>query len=80
VQTQPSDSRAISPPPAQFINASKTSNGQNSKLYYSQNYGQQEQGLTVFYNELSPGQIHRKPYEQLEYENLVLIQQLQDRD
>jgi len=33
---------------------------QRSRLYYSQAYGPQEQGVTVFYNQLSPGQIHRK--------------------
>lgn len=38
---------------------------QRSRLHYSQAYGQREQGLTVFYNQLSPGQIHRKPVEQL---------------
>jgi hypothetical protein len=40
----------MSPPAAQLINNSKASNGYQSKVYYSQNYGQQEQGLTVFYN------------------------------
>jgi hypothetical protein len=29
---------------------------------------------------LSPGQIHRKSLEQLEYENGVLLEQLQERD
>lgn len=53
---------------------------QRSRLYYSQAYGPQEQGVTVFYNQLSPGQIHRKSIEQLEYENGVLIEQIQQRD
>jgi hypothetical protein len=82
--TQSSDSRAFSPRAnIALITNSKSSNGNgaaNGKLYYSQLYGKQEQGLTVYYNELSPGQIHRKPIEQLEYENGVLLQQLQERD
>lgn len=53
---------------------------QSRRLYYSQAYGPQEQGVTVFYNQLSPGQIHKKSLEQLEYENAVLIEQLQERD
>jgi hypothetical protein len=53
---------------------------QQNKLFYSQSYGKQDQGLTVYYNELSPGQIHKKSIDQLEYENGVLLQQLQDRD
>lgn len=35
---------------------------------------------TVFYNENHPGMMHKKSIEQLEYENRVLICQLQERD
>jgi hypothetical protein len=43
--TQAWESRALSPPSNPNISA-----GQQNKLFYSQSYGKQEQGLTVFYN------------------------------
>ncbi len=60
------DSRTLSPPPqSTFIRENSMGTEQpvavqRSRLYYSQAYGPQEQGVTVFYNQLSPGQIHRK--------------------
>lgn len=80
------ESRTLSPPPQstfireQSLGAYDANGSQRNRLYYSQAYGTQEQGVTVFYNQLSPGQIHRKSLEQLEYENGVLLEQLQERD
>jgi len=65
------DSRTLSPPPqSTFVREGSLGNEQpivvqRSRLYYSQAYGPQDQGVTVFYNQLSPGQIHRKSIEQL---------------
>lgn len=69
INTQQTESRALSPPIPSHLNGSisKVATTSPNRLFYSQVYGKQEQGLTVFYNELSPGQINRKPIEQLEY-------------
>ena len=63
------DSRTLSPPPQSTIlrEGEQAVINQSRRLYYSQAYGPQEQGVTVFYNQLSPGQIHKKSLEQLEY-------------
>lgn len=75
---------SVSPQPAIIrqanLNIEQSGHQQQNSVFYSQTHGVQEQGVSVFYNELSPGQIHRKSIEQLEYENAVLIQQLQERD